>query len=192
MARFECYIPTKAAITQIFGVNGDWYKQHGFAINGHDGIDYGCATGTPIYATHNGVVTYAAMDGTGSNTIVLQTNEAYDYKDGKAFFHTIYCHLKTFMVDKGQAVKAGQLIGYSNNTGVSTGPHLHFGMKPVQYNTAQHVWYNVDQANGYAGAIDPAPYYNGLYAEDVWRYGSILDKMKQVLTIIKNWVTGLQ
>ena len=102
-------------ITQEYGVviPGVTYKDRP-----HSGIDYGCPEGTPILASGDGVVQYAAFDGTGyGNWIVIV------HPDGKA---TLYAHLSQRLVIPGAQVKQGDVIGKSGNTGNSTGPHLHF------------------------------------------------------------------
>jgi hypothetical protein len=67
-----------------------------------------------------------------------------------AGFRTIYAHLKQATVPNGSRVTVGQQIGISDNTGNSSGPHLHFGVKPI----------NPDKNNGFLGAIDPHPILN--------------------------------
>lgn len=102
-------------ITQEYGVviPGVTYKNRP-----HSGIDYGCPEGTPILASGDGVVQYAAYDGSGyGNWIVIV------HPDGKA---TLYAHLSQRLVIPGAQVKQGDVIGMSGNTGNSTGPHLHF------------------------------------------------------------------
>lgn len=84
----------------------------------HTGIDYACPTGTPILASEAGTVMFAGWDNTGyGNCVIIQ------HKDGKA---TLYAHLQSISVKVGQKVKRSQVIGYSDSTGNSTGPHLHF------------------------------------------------------------------
>ena len=86
----------------------------------HNGIDLACPTGTPIYATRAGTVTRAAYQSGGAGYYV-----SLDHGDG---FGSIYMHMTNYVVSAGQKVTAGQLIGYVGSTGVSTGPHLHFGV----------------------------------------------------------------
>ena len=86
----------------------------------HQGIDMACPTGTPIYATRSGTVTKAAYQAGGAGYYV-----SISHGDG---FASIYMHMTRYVVSAGQSVTQGQLIGYVGSTGVSTGPHLHFGI----------------------------------------------------------------
>ena len=67
------------------------------------------------------------------------------HMDGSKPYFTYYAHLASAAVSPGQKVKAGATIGFSNNTGASTGPHLHFGVKIEGQNPA------------YKGYVDPMP-----------------------------------
>ena len=86
----------------------------------HNGIDMACPQGTPIYATRAGTVTTASYQAGGAGYYV-----SINHGDG---FGSIYMHMTNYVVSKGQKVTAGQLIGYVGSTGLSTGPHLHFGV----------------------------------------------------------------
>ena len=86
----------------------------------HQGIDMACPTGTPIYATRSGTVTKASYQAGGAGYYV-----SINHGDG---FGSIYMHMTRYVVSEGQTVSQGQLIGYVGSTGVSTGPHLHFGI----------------------------------------------------------------
>ena len=86
----------------------------------HNGIDMACASGTPIYATRAGKVTTAAYQAGGAGNYV-----SINHGDG---FASIYMHMTHYVVYAGQSVAQGQLIGYVGSTGISTGPHLHFGI----------------------------------------------------------------
>ena len=86
----------------------------------HNGVDMACAQGTPIYATRSGTVTTASYQAGGAGYYV-----SINHGDG---FASIYMHMTHYVVSAGQSVSAGQLIGYVGSTGMSTGPHLHFGI----------------------------------------------------------------
>lgn len=165
-----CYPLKPYTITQKFGEcsGGTCATYHGMGLKGHNGIDSVAATGTIVRAAHDGVVTFAGEDGSGGYGIVLRTNTQFDYNTGQAYYKTIYWHLlpSGIKVHAGQQVKAGDIIALSDNTGISTGPHLHFGCKPVYPGESGEDWNNAEQENGFKGAIDPAPFFTGLFAED--------------------------
>ncbi|MGX2982900.1 peptidoglycan DD-metalloendopeptidase family protein [Helicobacter sp. 23-1045] len=85
----------------------------------HYGIDYAAPTGTAVRAAAGGKVVYAGnKSGYGKVVEVAHDNG----------LKTLYAHLKTFSVKKGQKVKSGQKIAQVGSSGLSTGPHLHFGL----------------------------------------------------------------
>ena len=88
----------------------------------HNGVDLWCQGiyGKPIYATREGVVSYAGWYGSGGWTVMI------DHLDG---FKSIYMHMIRYTVAEGDFVAAGQVIGYVGSTGGSTGPHLHFELR---------------------------------------------------------------
>lgn len=86
----------------------------------HNGIDMAAPQGTPIYATRAGKVTKVAYQAGGAGNYV-----SINHLDG---FSSIYMHMTHSVVKKDQTVSAGQIIGYVGSTGISTGPHLHFGI----------------------------------------------------------------
>ena len=92
---------------------------------GHRGDDLVAEEGTPVYAAADGTVTEAAYHYAWGNFVQL------DHGAGAEGCHwtTLYSQLESYMVEPGQAVKAGDLIGYVGSTGYSTGPHLHFEVK---------------------------------------------------------------
>ena len=86
----------------------------------HNGVDMACAQGTPIYATRSGKVTRTSYQAGGAGNYV-----SINHLDG---FSSVYMHMTHYVVSEGQNVSQGQLIGYVGSTGISTGPHLHFGI----------------------------------------------------------------
>lgn len=120
--------------SQYFGENPAWYQR--FGLKGHNGLDIPLSTGTKLYSVIDGVVTEQASDPSGYGNYVKIENTSCG---------VLYAHLSKFVLSVGQSVKAGDLVGYSGNTGNSTGPHLHFAVFPKPR----------DRSNGYAGYINP-------------------------------------
>lgn len=83
----------------------------------HRGLDIRVGKGTPLKASFTGVVTYASSKGGYGNLIELERSDGIRVR---------YAHLDKISVSKGDTVKEGQIIGATGNTGLSTGPHLHF------------------------------------------------------------------
>ena len=156
----------RVTITQGYGIDGtdpvmvEKYKTLGLKDGLHNGLDMVAFDGTPVYASHDGRVTFAGYDGSGGLGVVIRTNEPFEYGDGFTYFKTIYWHLRkdSLLVTGGQEVKAGQQIASADNTGFSPGSHLHFGLKPIAKGENDWTWYNTQQENGLGGAIDPMPY----------------------------------
>lgn len=87
----------------------------------HYGVDYKAATGTPILSAANGTIERSYSSSSYGETIIVR------HDDGSA---TLYAHLQTRGVQAGDTVTKGQTIATSNNTGISSGPHLHFEYVP--------------------------------------------------------------
>lgn len=109
-------------ITQYFMENPGIYSR--FGLPGHDGLDFGTPPNSSIYAPADGIVRTVdfAADGYG-NWIKL----IHNHDDG--VFETLFAHLNLVRVQVGQSVRAGDVIGFSGNTGFSFGPHLHFSLQ---------------------------------------------------------------
>jgi len=117
-------LPKVYPLSQGYGEHPEWYP----STKGHMGLDWGCPEGTPITAAANGVVTRAELDtATAANPRAgygLHVRIQHD-----SGWTTLYGHFSQIAVKTGQSVKAGEVIGYSGNTGFSTGPHLHFEVR---------------------------------------------------------------
>lgn len=125
-ARLKSRLGNPFCITQYFGntafstANPQIYKG-----KGHNAIDIGAPIGTPVQAALGGTV----LD-TGNTDLV---RSCYSFGKWIMIVHgnglsTIYSHLSTIDVSKGQSVSTGQVIGLSGMTGYATGPHIHFGV----------------------------------------------------------------
>ncbi len=84
----------------------------------HTGVDFLAPTGTPIYATGNGIVVGADRSNHGYGRMVV-IDHGYGYQ-------SLYAHLSQIRVKEGQEIKRGEIIGTVGNTGISTAPHLHY------------------------------------------------------------------
>ncbi len=125
--------------TQGFGENPEDYKR--FNLMGHNGLDFGTPTGTPILAPHKGTVKEASFDPLGYGWYLKIENET----EG-----SILAHLDTgsISVKVGDFVDEGQVVAKSDNTGNSTGPHLHWG----------YYRFPRDRQNGFNGYVDQTEY----------------------------------
>lgn len=108
-------------ITQKFGKGADARRLY---VSGtHNGVDFRAPQGTPLKASGDGVIV-----GTG-NTDTACRGASYGkwvmikHKNGLS---SLYGHMELIRVKEGDQVEVGQIIGYSGNSGYSTGPHLHF------------------------------------------------------------------
>ena len=123
-------------VTQEYGENpGDYAR---FGMIAHNGIDFGCVSGTNVLASASGTVEHATFDDGGYGFYVT-----IKHAGGLT---SVYAHLSQIRVQPGVLVKTGQLIGQSGSTGNSTGPHLHFEVRRQGL-----------EGNGYHGAVDPRP-----------------------------------
>jgi murein DD-endopeptidase MepM/ murein hydrolase activator NlpD len=115
---FEC-IPAIKPTEGEYSIGGFGIRKH--PILGvrkfHSGLDINNNYGTPVYAPGNGkVVSVGRQSGYG---LVVKIDHGFGYE-------TIYAHLSKTLVKKGQLVKRGQQIAKSGNSGLSSGPHLHY------------------------------------------------------------------
>jgi murein DD-endopeptidase MepM/ murein hydrolase activator NlpD len=181
---------------QTFGQNAGMYADPKYGgIKGHNGIDLMATHGTPIYATHDGYANYEVDNG-GGHGVVVTSDTQFDYKGQPAYFKTIYWHLVDSSLEpkfkspiEGKfnvEVRNGELIGYADNTGASTGDHLHFGLKPMAKNP-DGSFYNLEQTNGYLGAIDPVPYFDGSYPKGVHELEEKISLLKRLINLWKTY-----
>ena len=132
-------------VNRRFGEFPELYKQ--FGLPGHEGIDLYADHGDNIYAAADGRVSMAGHP----NKHPYGMHIRIKHQVGSTTFETVYAHLTQINVQVGQQVKAGEVIGLADNTGNSTGSHLHLTLKITGKSTP-----------GYpAGIVDPLPYLSG-------------------------------
>jgi murein DD-endopeptidase MepM/ murein hydrolase activator NlpD len=88
----------------------------------HTGVDWAAPTGTPIYASGNGVVEKAGWESGYGKFVLIQHTNGYE---------TAYGHMSAFArgLDEGKRVRQGQVIGFVGSTGLSTGSHVHYEIR---------------------------------------------------------------
>lgn len=136
-------------ISQHFGANPEAYKQWGA---GHAGTDIAVPQGTPVYSARTGNVVALRADADHPAKylgLYVLVQSADDKRQN------LYAHLSRVQVANGAHVNAGDKIGDSGNTGNTTGPHLHFGERPLP-----------KQANGYRGFVNAEELLFGALPED--------------------------
>lgn len=141
---FTHWPTTHKIITQQFGVNPEFYRP--FGLPAHEGIDLRSPFGSPYYAVSSGKVIKASDKRSDGQQSAYGWHVILEHING---YTTLYAHAKKDgLVGLGEVVEGGQIIGYSGNTGNSTGPHLHLTLKKAGY-----------RMEGWpAGYMNPYPY----------------------------------
>jgi hypothetical protein len=130
------------SIIQTFGDNPEEHAQTecaGFALRGHNGLDFSAPEGTPVYTVQDGIVLRAESDPTGFGNFVVV---------GHSWGQSHYCHLLEIEVQAGERLVAGNQIGSSGASGQAASPQLHFGMRITPFSVRDE----------WCGFSDPAPY----------------------------------
>lgn len=138
-ARPAISVPSRMPLKDLRMSSGYGMRNHpvlGKRAN-HKGVDLAAPTGTPVYATADGLVGKAEWFSSYGNYIQIEHGGE---------MQTRYAHLSGYSVKAGQRVQKGDLIGYVGSTGRSTGPHLHYEVRIA------------------GDAVDPTPYMTGEYA----------------------------
>lgn len=86
----------------------------------HNGVDFGSGRGAEVYAASSGKVVLADFNGSYGNYVIVE------HQEGSS---SVYAHLDKIVVSKGSRIKKGDLIGYTGNTGRTSGPHLHYEVR---------------------------------------------------------------
>lgn len=116
MSRYQSPLQGNPRLSSGFGRRKSPTKG---ASSNHKGNDYAVKNGTPVYAAADGVVLKGGSNATGYGKTIMVNHPQY----GES---TVVAHMQSSVVKVGQTVKQGDLIGYSDNTGRSSGAHVHF------------------------------------------------------------------
>lgn len=127
--RYTAWPTMEHRITQHFGEHPDYYGQ--FGLPGHEGIDIAASLGTAIMSPGEGEVIRATDRSSSGGESNYGWHVIIDHHNG---FTTLLAHMEpNLLVSVGDSVLPGQVVGYSGNTGNSTGPHLHLTLKKEGY-----------------------------------------------------------
>jgi len=129
-------------LTQGWGSNPEFYAQFnydGVPLRGHNGLDFGTPSGTPLLAVDEGRVGRVDFEPSGFGHFLIIEH---------AWGESLYAHLERIDVATGTPVSVGQQIALSGNSGAGTGAHLHFGIRIYPYR----------RTDGWGGFCDPSPF----------------------------------
>lgn len=163
--------------TQRFGQNLLDYSQ--FGLKGHNGIDIAFREGCPMVAPCDLWVSFTQNDvnGYGNNIFAETTTQKINGENYKLEF--VFGHLKEIIAKPYRWYKTGDLLGYGDSTGFSTGHHLHFGIRPHCQLVGQDL-IQMFPDNGYKGWIDPEPFLPHI----VWNWEELNKPNNNLIMII--------
>jgi murein DD-endopeptidase MepM/ murein hydrolase activator NlpD len=154
---------------------------------GHGGLDLFASHNTPIYSSQDGTVEeWVAEKERGIGLGIITDRKFYCDETGKEeYFKIRYWHQHINLVNLGDKVKIGQVIALADNTGYSSGSHLHYELKPVKvtFNKDGSIkkTVNILQDNGYYGAINPQPYMLDEFASEFTNLNTWKERLIYVL-----------
>ena len=173
------YRPLKANyVTQSFGQNLlPIYKKMGML--GHNGIDFRCWRGASIYhsADWEGVAKTEVDRAGGIGVDVISKMKFMD-----THWKLRYWHLKKVNVYDGQIINPGDVIGFADSTGYSTGDHLHWGLKPCNADGK-----STSLDHGYYGAVNPDEFYENKFILNVIKEEQEMEIDTQIAQIINKY-----
>jgi murein DD-endopeptidase MepM/ murein hydrolase activator NlpD len=137
-------------MTQGWGSHPAFYskfKYDGVPLKGHNGLDFAVPMRTLLIAVDAGNVKRTGFEPNGFGHFVLLRHD---------WGESLYAHLEEVHVQRDQTIDSAQVVGLSGNTGASTGPHLHFGIRIIPYH----------RRDGWGGFANPIPFM--ALAKSVW------------------------
>jgi murein DD-endopeptidase MepM/ murein hydrolase activator NlpD len=145
-----------AIVTQAYGIHKQWYI--GFGLEGHEGLDIRALNGTPVFAMADGVVSLVQPN-PASGPYGVQVRLKHQF--GQDEYTTVYAHFtkESIKVAQGEVVPRGKVLGLADNTGNSSGAHLHITLKHTGKGSP---WMHVSDI------VNPTPYFPDLFPGKGW------------------------
>jgi len=170
-------------ISQKFGQNfSPLYIQEG--MKGHNGVDWVASDGEEVRwnADCRGLVVHVCDKPSYGLGVTVLTNDGFPFKH-------IFWHLKDYCVKVGDVLDTGDLLGHADNTGQSTGIHLHYGLYPCVMENGEYINSPQLYENGYKGAIDPMPLTKNIYVlEYLTTQGKVISILQNLIAIYKQLI----
>jgi len=141
--------------SQKFGGNKKMYEQ--FGMIGHNGLDFSFKKGCPIVAPCKLWVNRIANSDRGYGFHVWTETETKTLNGDSVKLEIPFGHFDRIIAEPYKWYEAGDILGYGDSTGYSTGHHLHFGTRPL-IRTNKGDFEQIFMGNGYLGYIDPEPF----------------------------------
>lgn len=180
MQKLSVYWPVKPLIvTQAFGIFNPAYKQFGFT--NHNGLDLLVVDGQEAYAMFNGLVSEVGENSGAGKYVKIRTVGPVEVGNDSGVVCLMYMHGKEILVKEGQSVAPGDLLMRCDNTGFSTGHHLHVSAFFVDSN-GKKLRRGVPQTDY---CFDWVPYCNRFYSEDAKTVLSLYMRVIELLRALQ-------
>lgn len=188
-------ISQRAITSKVNGVCPTGYSELYplLGMKGHTGLDLVAKRWQPVYASLDGRVEEVETEVERGLGVGVITDKKYfcNETNRPEWFKYRNWHFIGLNVHRGDYVRTGELLGWADSTGLSSGDHVHFEVKPVAVNTTTSKWYNLLQDNGYFGAINPLPYVHNTFALNVSTVNTLLEQIAKILDAISDTLRGL-
>ena len=178
--RLRWPVAPPAIVTQAYGIHKQWYI--GFGLQGHEGLDIRALNGTPVMAMADGVVSLVQPN-PASGPYGVQVRLKHKFGDDE--YTSVYAHFTKASIEValGDAVQAGKVLGLADNTGNSSGAHLHITLKHTGKGSP---WMHVSDI------VNPTIYFPDLFPGKGWPVdvGGNLRKEPELDAPILKWVAA--
>ena len=138
-----------------------------YGAKGHLGVDLASTHAQEVYCAQDGIVSFIDANIKSGLDVKIQTTF-----EGKTYTH-IYEHLMGYQPQVGDFVRAGQLVGWADNTGYSSGDHLHF-----------ELW------NEFGQSIDPIPLMENIFAKDALKFTDTLKYLTEQVALLADKIAS--